>query len=183
MKKHLPNAISLARICFSLYSIYLFKVLNVGALLLVFFLLGVSDWADGFLSRRWKCTSRLGAILDPLGDKLGLAVYLIGIYRCLAEDNLYLILLLLLRDTTLIVGFSYLFMRGYTKYPKVSFIGKMNTLVVGLYVLAALTAHYTQQFSAVTYLWKESFFYLALLTTAWSFLDYVLQGMCFLRKR
>ncbi len=30
---------------------------------------GVTDILDGYLARRWKVSSQLGAILDPLGDK------------------------------------------------------------------------------------------------------------------
>ncbi len=31
---------------------------------------GFTDWADGFLARRWGVESRLGAFLDPVADKL-----------------------------------------------------------------------------------------------------------------
>ncbi|CAE7283055.1 pgsA [Symbiodinium natans] len=30
----------------------------------------ITDWFDGFLARRWKQQTSLGALLDPLADKL-----------------------------------------------------------------------------------------------------------------
>ena len=37
--------------------------------LILFFIAGVSDAADGFLAKYYGWTSRLGALLDPLADK------------------------------------------------------------------------------------------------------------------
>ena len=38
---------------------------------MVFFIFGaISDWLDGFMARRLKQTSRFGAFLDPVADKL-----------------------------------------------------------------------------------------------------------------
>lgn len=43
----------------------------------VFAAAAVTDWFDGFLARRWKQTSDFGAFLDPVADKLMVAVALI----------------------------------------------------------------------------------------------------------
>ena len=40
---------------------------------------GLTDWLDGFLARRWGQTSLFGAFLDPVADKLLIAVALIAI--------------------------------------------------------------------------------------------------------
>ena len=37
--------------------------------LILFFIAGVSDAADGFLAKYYGWTSHLGALLDPLADK------------------------------------------------------------------------------------------------------------------
>lgn len=44
---------------------------------LIFLIAAVTDWLDGFLARRWNQTSRFGAFLDPVADKLMVAVALI----------------------------------------------------------------------------------------------------------
>ena len=43
----------------------------------VFVLAAVTDWADGFLARRWDQGSDFGAFLDPVADKLMVAVALV----------------------------------------------------------------------------------------------------------
>ena len=36
----------------------------------IFFIAGVTDWLDGYLARKWKQTTRFGAFLDPVADKV-----------------------------------------------------------------------------------------------------------------
>ena len=43
----------------------------------VFWVIGVSDWLDGYLARQMDLSTRLGAFLDPVADKLCVAVILI----------------------------------------------------------------------------------------------------------
>jgi CDP-diacylglycerol--glycerol-3-phosphate 3-phosphatidyltransferase len=44
---------------------------------LIFALAGATDWLDGFLARRLGQTSRFGAFLDPVADKLMVAAALV----------------------------------------------------------------------------------------------------------
>lgn len=47
----------------------------------VFVLAAITDWADGWIARRFEMTSRLGAFLDPVADKLMVAVALVLIIQ------------------------------------------------------------------------------------------------------
>jgi CDP-diacylglycerol---glycerol-3-phosphate 3-phosphatidyltransferase len=47
------------------------------ALATCFMLASVTDWADGYLARRWKVCSAVGAFLDPVADKLMVAAALV----------------------------------------------------------------------------------------------------------
>ncbi|CAD7854333.1 MAG: CDP-diacylglycerol--glycerol-3-phosphate 3-phosphatidyltransferase (EC 2.7.8.5) [Olavius algarvensis Gamma 1 endosymbiont] len=44
---------------------------------LIFTIAAVTDWLDGYLARRWQQTSPFGAFLDPVADKLMVAVALV----------------------------------------------------------------------------------------------------------
>ena len=44
---------------------------------IVFFIAGITDWLDGMLARTLEQSTRLGAFLDPVADKLIVAVPLV----------------------------------------------------------------------------------------------------------
>ena len=49
-----------------------------------FLIAAASDWLDGWLARRWDAQSALGALLDPIADKLLVNAYLI-VYTMILE--------------------------------------------------------------------------------------------------
>tara|TARA_Y100001978_G_scaffold1293_1_gene1053 strand:+ start:279 stop:806 length:528 start_codon:yes stop_codon:yes gene_type:complete len=69
-KKNIPNAITFIRI------ILIFPIITLLELNLqnhVYFLIilgGISDFADGFIAKRYKLKSNFGTIIDPLADKI-----------------------------------------------------------------------------------------------------------------
>lgn len=81
MLRHIPTWLTWSRIVLIPVLVAVFYALpspwgGVTAALL-FALAGVTDWLDGFLARRWQVTSRFGAFLDPVADKLIVAVALV----------------------------------------------------------------------------------------------------------
>ena len=78
--KHLPNWLSGARLALAPYVCYLLYTREYGSALWWFGAAAVSDGLDGWLARRWHAESRLGAMLDPLADK----VLLSGAFAALA---------------------------------------------------------------------------------------------------
>ncbi len=76
----IPNTLTLLRILSIPLFVGIFYVPVPWAPLacaLVFALAAITDWLDGFLARRWGQTSAFGAFLDPVADKLMVAVALV----------------------------------------------------------------------------------------------------------
>lgn len=44
---------------------------------LIFCVAAVTDWFDGFLARRWNQSTRFGAFLDPVADKVLVAIAMV----------------------------------------------------------------------------------------------------------
>ena len=76
----LPNAISLFRIALIGPVLYLITEGRFDLALALFFLAGFSDGVDGYLAKRFDWHTRIGALLDPIADKLLMA----GTYITLA---------------------------------------------------------------------------------------------------
>ena len=68
--KHIPNILSIIRICLVFVFIALFFADMIYAALFVFLLAGATDILDGYLARRNQWITSLGKILDPFADKL-----------------------------------------------------------------------------------------------------------------
>lgn len=76
-----PNIITLSRIVLiPVFIVVFYLPLNWGSNILsaiIFALAALTDWLDGYLARRLAQTSAFGAFLDPVADKLLVAVALV----------------------------------------------------------------------------------------------------------
>lgn len=68
--KHVPNILTIARILATPYLFYLVGQHSYTQAIWTFIAIGLTDVADGFIARRFQASSRLGAYLDPIADKL-----------------------------------------------------------------------------------------------------------------
>ena len=75
-----PNVVSMIRLAGVPLFLWLILVPKANDwALLVLALAGVSDYLDGYLARRLHQTSRLGALLDPVADRLYILSTVIGL--------------------------------------------------------------------------------------------------------
>ena len=80
MTWNIPNSLTMLRILAIPLIIVLFylPIKHSGEYSgIIFALAGFTDWFDGYLARKLGQTSRFGAFLDPVADKLMVAVILI----------------------------------------------------------------------------------------------------------
>lgn len=75
----LPNIITIGRIILVPFTIWLIVTGQFFLAFTVFIIAGISDGVDGFIAKRFNLSTRLGAYLDPLADKL----LLVSIYLAL----------------------------------------------------------------------------------------------------
>ncbi len=78
-KKSIPNMLTLGRALIVPLALgFIIVEPNVALPLFVLFVTAsVTDYFDGYLARIWKATSALGAMLDPVADKLLVALMLL----------------------------------------------------------------------------------------------------------
>jgi len=77
---NIPNTLTMLRIALIPLFVILFWLPFTWtdfAAATVFLLAAITDWLDGYLARKLDQTSRLGAFLDPVADKLIVAVALV----------------------------------------------------------------------------------------------------------
>jgi cardiolipin synthase len=135
-----PNLITLFR--FVLIPVFVGLVVagHPGWALVSLVVLGVSDWADGFIARRFDQTSQLGKSLDPVADRLAiiaivLSLVLVGLLPW------WVVAVVVLVDLVLVVLSSVLF-HGNPDLD-VTWTGKIRSalLFVGLPVLLFSAVH------------------------------------------
>jgi len=101
-----------------------------------------SDGIDGWIARRFNQRSRLGAVLDPLADKLLIVSALILLSRGgvphLTPLPLWLVATVLSRDALLVLGLAVLHFTCGTAEVRPRLIGKASTVLQMAVIILAL---------------------------------------------
>ena len=126
--KHLPNLLTAARLALTPYLFWLMVRREYRTIIPWFIVIGVTDVVDGFLARRFHASSRLGAYLDPLADK----VLLSGTFLVLALTGAmegWLAVVVLGRDVVILAAAGMLYLStGRRNFPPSPW-GKLSTFV------------------------------------------------------
>ncbi|ATD64639.1 CDP-diacylglycerol--glycerol-3-phosphate 3-phosphatidyltransferase [Neisseria weixii] len=93
---------------------------------IIFAVAAITDWFDGFLARLWKQTSDFGAFLDPVADKLMVAVALLLL---VSLDRTYVIFAMIIigREITISALREWMAQMGRRNSVAVATIGKLKT--------------------------------------------------------
>ncbi len=98
----------------------------------LFAVAGFTDWLDGYLARRWNQTSKFGAFLDPVADKLLVAVCLVMLLQEDVRNEAHrgmaiLTAIIIGREITISALREWLAELGQRTAASVSSIGKIKT--------------------------------------------------------
>ena len=93
----------------------------------IFIAAAVTDWADGYLARRWNQTTSFGAFLDPVADKLMVAAALIVLTEKGIVDP-FASLIIIGREITISALREWMAQLGQSKSVAVNILGKIKTV-------------------------------------------------------
>lgn len=101
------------------------EVINWSAAI-IFMVAGITDWLDGYLARHLKQTSDFGAFLDPVADKLMVAVALILLVK-LDRTYAWFAMIIIGREITISALREWMAQMGKRNSVAVASIGKFKT--------------------------------------------------------
>lgn len=172
MKLNIPTYLTIFRVVLiPLFVIAFYLPVNYSPELatLIFFIASITDWFDGYLARKWNQTTRLGAFLDPVADKVLVATALV----CVVEHyHTWWIsipaAIMIAREIIISALREWMAEIGERANVAVSIWGKVKTTA--------------QMFALGGLLWRQSFtmevlafilLYIAAILTIWSMLQYL----------
>ncbi len=145
----LPNILTVIRMVLIPVFVSMLFYERFGWALGVFVLAGVTDGLDGLLARRFDQKSQLGTILDPIADKLLLvtAFIVLSLPSIIPQPMprhfpvpFWVTAAVISRDIFIVVGSAAInIVTGFRRF-RPSWLGKVNTVVQILAVVAILTA-------------------------------------------
>lgn len=106
----------------------------------VFLFVSITDSVDGYVARRWHLTTRFGAILDPIADKL----LLVTIYASLGYSGavpVWLVAIVFGRDVFILLLAGLTMASGKVKTFAPSRWGKLSTFVQICTAITAMVHH------------------------------------------
>jgi cardiolipin synthase len=166
---YIPNIVTLLRML--LLAPFLFTLLDLQYKLAfyIFVIAGLSDGVDGWLARRFHWETKLGAMLDPLSDKLFVAASYITM-GYLDKIPWWLVSIVLIRDVIIITGVAcWEWLIGPLDFNP-TFFSKTNTVLQGIVIFVAL---FQMAYMPVPVWFFNSLLGLITLTTCASLIDYI----------
>ncbi|WP_306603449.1 CDP-diacylglycerol--glycerol-3-phosphate 3-phosphatidyltransferase [Azonexus sp.] len=131
----------------------------------IFIAAAITDWADGYLARKWNQTSAFGAFLDPVADKLMVAAALIMLVQ-LGRTDAIIATIIIGREITISALREWMAKIGASRSVAVSMLGKIKTaaqmLAIPLLLFQGSLAGHDSMIAGNWLIW------IAALLTLWS---------------
>lgn len=173
MKLNIPIALTLFRIIlipFLLVAFYLPVSFSNFLTALLFLIAALTDWFDGYLARKWKQTTRFGAFLDPVADKIMVAIVLILITEYYHTWWISIpAMIMIAREIIISALREWMAEIGKRNHVAVSILGKIKT-VAQMTSLTLLLWQPNMQIEMLGFICL----YIAVILTLWSMYQYLL---------
>lgn len=165
----------------------LFRILLIPLLVIIFYLpyewrflvsatlfsiAGLTDWADGYIARKYQLTTPFGAFLDPVADKLMVAVAL-GLLIELHDSPFFTLpaVVIICREIVISALREWMAEIGARATVAVSMIGKIKT-TLQIIAIIVLLAFNPKSFPIMKALGLFTL-YIAAILTLWSMIVYL----------
>jgi CDP-diacylglycerol--glycerol-3-phosphate 3-phosphatidyltransferase len=182
---NVPNTLTIVRIALIPVFVIVFYLpvrwANM-ATALIFALAALTDWLDGYLARRLGQTSALGAFLDPVADKLMVAVVLVFLLQQNPSPWLaFPAAIIIGREITISALREWMAELGARARVGVSSLGKIKTIAQ---MMALITLLYREPIAGLPlYIVGFILLYVAAVLTLWSMCVYLWLAWPVLRER
>ncbi|MFC0322362.1 CDP-diacylglycerol--glycerol-3-phosphate 3-phosphatidyltransferase [Gallibacterium melopsittaci] len=172
MKLNIPTFLTFFRVVLIPFFILLFYLPFSWAPLwtaIIFTVAAVTDWLDGYLARRWKQTTRFGAFLDPVADKVMVAAALVLVVQ---HYHVFWItipaIVMISREIIISALREWMAELGDRNKVAVSWLGKVKTTSQMIALIGLLWRYSpTMEIIAIIAL------YIAVILTVWSMWQYL----------
>lgn len=134
-----------------------------------------TDILDGYLARKFNQVTEAGKIIDPLADKVAMAVVVIRL-AFYGELPFYYLLMIILRDLLIFFGGIYVTSKIGKVLPS-NILGKITVLIIGIVVLLTLV-----QFDKTSIVFM-GIYYFSILMIIISFIAYVVRANEYLQRK
>lgn len=181
--KAFVNSLSIFRIC-AAFAIIPTLMMQWNWISLILFALGsISDWFDGYLARKYNVCTKLGGVLDHIGDKLLVVNTFIMIAIIISTALLPVIVLAMVVVPIILMISRELYISGLREFlgtqkiempvPKARFsLGKIKTTLQMVTILLFLVS-FAMPFASEIYLITVfAFLYASLVASLWSAVQY-----------
>jgi cardiolipin synthase len=171
-----PNVLSIVRLlALPLFAYLLLVTHSDGWALALLMLSGFTDWLDGKLARVLGQTSRLGALLDPLVDRLYVVTTLVTF---VARDFIpwWVAAILIGRDLLLALTLPIYRRRGLPP-PEVVYLGKAATFLLMFALPLILAGHGDWAIGPFTHAFGFAFLIWGTVLYVWTAAIYVLKAV------
>ena len=147
----------------------------------LFIVVALTDWADGYLARKLNQTSSFGAFLDPVADKFLVCASLL-VLVALQRADVFVALIIIGREIAISALREWMAQIGASRSVAVHMLGKLKTMTQMIAIPFLL--YDGTLFQVIdTRLWGTGLIWIAVVLTIWSMIYYLQKALPEIRAK